>query len=369
MRFLPFVGIDDFAFKKRFTYGTILVDLKTNQPIDLLPTRVGKDVTAWIKQYPNIEIISRDGSKTYAKAISKASPRIKQIGDRWHILHQLFEATKKEVYSILPARWNTQPIVEKKDVSKRKTTLEREMNEEKRWQRIQYVQTLFKKGRSIASIARELRISRGTVYSDLKITSKPSHQKSSPYDPFRPLIKQLVLKRLPAKQIEIICRSKGYNGSLSTLNRIIAEVRKENDMNTTTLSIRGKVINIIWNFHSENHLEQIKAIHPRIIDEFPELLEIDQFVHSFRLLFRRKERDGLRKWITKYKNTSFRHIRSFINGIRQDIHAIWNSIMYPWSNGPVEGQINRLKTLKRLMYGRASFQLLRNRFLYQWDKN
>lgn len=227
MRFFPFVGIDDFAFKKRFTYGTILIDLQTNQPLDLLPTREGNDVTTWLKQYPNIELVSRDGSRTYAKAITEASPQIKQVGDRWHILHQLFEAVKKEVYSILPAKWTTyQGKIVKEKASyapKRNTTLAREKNEETRWERIQSVQTMAREGKSISSIARKLNISRNTVYSDLKISSQPSHRRSSPYDKYRPLIKDLLLKETLAKRIEEVCRSKGYNGSLSTLNKMIAK--------------------------------------------------------------------------------------------------------------------------------------------------
>lgn len=68
-----------------------------------MPSREAEDVTVWLKQYPNIELISRDGSKTYVKAITEDSSRIKQVGDRWHILHQLFQAVKKEVYSIIPS--------------------------------------------------------------------------------------------------------------------------------------------------------------------------------------------------------------------------------------------------------------------------
>lgn len=89
---LPFVGIDDFAFKKRMTYGTIFVDLITKKPIDLLETRKQEDVTEWLKLHSNIALITRDGSKSYAKSVTEASSSIIQVSDRWHILHQLFEA-------------------------------------------------------------------------------------------------------------------------------------------------------------------------------------------------------------------------------------------------------------------------------------
>jgi transposase len=56
---------------------------------------------------------------------------------------------------------------------------------------------------------------------------------------------------------------------------------------------------------------------------------------------------------------------SFANGLRQDFSAVYNALSMVWSNGQVDGQINRLKFVKRMMYGRANFDLLRKRFLYQ----
>ncbi|WP_412766691.1 transposase [Ureibacillus terrenus] len=134
-----------------------------------------------------------------------------------------------------------------------------------------------------------------------------------------------------------------------------------------TLSLRKKIIHIIWDFEKVNHEEEMNAIHPQLFEEFPALLELDQLVGSFRTLLHAKASDGLRKWLVAYKDSKFQYIDSFLNGIKEDQRAVWHSIVLPWSNGPVEGQINRLKTLKRLMYGRASFHLLRNRFLYRWD--
>lgn len=95
-------------------------------------------------------------------------------------------------------------------------------------------------------------------------------------------------------------------------------------------------------------------MHPKILEEFPKLLEVE-LVKSFRTLFHHKARDGLRKWLLTYRDYNSDHIRSFMNGIKMDVKAVWQSIVQPWSNGPVEGQVNRLKTLKRLMYGRANF--------------
>ena len=85
------IGVDDWAFKKRLKYGTIIVDLEKNEVIDLLPDREGKTLTGWLKQYPSIETVSRDRSSTYASATAEADGKIIQIADRWHILKNLTE--------------------------------------------------------------------------------------------------------------------------------------------------------------------------------------------------------------------------------------------------------------------------------------
>ncbi len=86
------LGIDDWANKRGHTYGTILVDLESRQPVDLLNSREADDVTAWLKQHPGVEIISRDRGHDYAKAASDGAPTAQQVADRWHLLKNLREA-------------------------------------------------------------------------------------------------------------------------------------------------------------------------------------------------------------------------------------------------------------------------------------
>ena len=83
-------------------------------------------------------------------------------------------------------------------------------------------------------------------------------------------------------------------------------------------------------------------------------------------LFIERKSEKLAQWMKQCETLDFPFIQSFLQGIRQDLDAVTLSIREAWSNGPVEGHINRLKTIKRLMYGRASFQVLKNRVLYQF---
>ena len=83
------IGLDDWAWKRRLRYGTLICDLEQGLPIDLLPDRTVETVSAWLQKHPSIEIVSRDGSSEYASAIKKGAPQARQVSDRWHLVKNL----------------------------------------------------------------------------------------------------------------------------------------------------------------------------------------------------------------------------------------------------------------------------------------
>lgn len=96
-----YIGIDDFSFKRGITFGTIICDLKTGKPIDIIDSRNLEQVTEHLKLYKNVKVVSRDRSTTYAKAIKDAIPTAAQIADRFHIIHNFFEGVSdffEEIY-------------------------------------------------------------------------------------------------------------------------------------------------------------------------------------------------------------------------------------------------------------------------------
>ncbi|MBE1554059.1 hypothetical protein H4683_001134 [Filibacter limicola] len=201
----------------------------------------------------------------------------------------------------------------------------------------------------------------------MRQTEKPNHQRGSPYLQFRPLIQTLILDSQTGNQIEEACRSEGYTGSRSTLNTIIAEERRNTVQGKTKIfSFRQKIIQVIWDFKKGDHMERIHQLHLELLEGFPKIKELDELVQNFRNLFTEKRSGKLVDWLEKYEEIDSLFIQAFIRGVQQDRSAVVLSIQEPWSNGPVEGHVNRLKTIKRIMYGRAGFQVLKNRVLYEF---
>ncbi|QCJ41342.1 ISL3 family transposase [Bacillus sp. S3] len=368
---VPFVGIDDFAFKKRKRYGTIFIDLQTGDILDFLPNRDKESVRSWLIKHPEIQLITRDRAHAYKNAAEEASPKIKQVGDRWHILQHLFDAVKKTIKSIVPPRWkptgqdsNVQQCSSSRPLPKRLQPLVE--HEENVWKRIQNARRLQKEGKSITAIAKQLGISRNTVYKDLATTSKPSLKRTSLYDRYLPLIRNMIADGSKGDKIEAACRKAGFGGHRNTLNYMIADERRDiRNKKPQTLNLQQAIIRILWDKDVQNHKKAFKSLHPNLLKTFPSLMEISEFIQSFRSLFEEKHSSGLRKWLIEHKHSPFTYFQTFLNGIRGDIKAVYYAITLPWSNGKTEGTINKLKNIKRMMYGRAGITVLLNRLRFQ----
>lgn len=98
------ICVDDFAFRKRYSYGTVMVDLETHRIIDIFDSRETKQVEEWLRTFPNLQVISRDGAQTYASASSNAHPNAIQVSDRFHLLKNLSEVVENYMRKLFPSR-------------------------------------------------------------------------------------------------------------------------------------------------------------------------------------------------------------------------------------------------------------------------
>lgn len=361
---LVHIGIEDFAFKKRNRYGTLIINHDTRRPVMILESRTKENVTEWLKQHPAIQTVSRDGSTSYASAISEALPNAQQVADRWHLLKGLFDALKESLNQYVPREWKKTEYTKTNEPIPlvRKLDAQRELHEERVWQRSQQVQALVQQGKKIAWIARHMSISRGTVYADLQRKQKPDFHRNSILNPFLSSIQKWNLEEKTVDEMEKFLRKKGYKGSRSTLNSVVAQIRREQKLGKTTLQVSRATL--LWSIWTETHFEKWKNSLPvEFHKEFPELKQIHRMIQDFLSIVRKKQAESLINWLIKYKSLPFSAIQTFMSYIEKDIKAITAACFLSFSNGITEGHVNRLKTIKRMMYGRASSKLLTQRVL------
>jgi len=424
------VCIDDFALKKRHTYGTIMVDLDTHQVVDLIHSRDGEDVTSWLKTFPNLEIVSRDGSITYAHSITEAHPKAIQISDRFHLLQNLTKYCTEFFKSVVKANVKipvtilkevppidvnnlNMPFTEKvkmanglmdngytfhqiakalqMDIRTVKKILSMSLNEQEEYlistmkrshkhkmlqkeKQIGEVRQLYRLGNSQRSIARQLGLDRRTISKYLNPETTGMHAnlgqtRTSMLDPYKEEIKRYVTNRYTSVQIDAILRRKGYKGSTSTVRHYISKLKKSLFEDPQLLHDkefefvkRREIIALL--FHSKKTKtklseEQIKEIYKL----YPKIESVIDLVNDFRDILRKKRNDALQGWMERATALDIQLLKSFLNGIERDLTAVKNAIAYEYNNGLAEGKINKLKLIKRTMYGRCQFDLLRNKIL------
>lgn len=370
------IGLDDWAYRKGRKYGTVLVDLEKQKIIDLLPDRESSTVEKWLRDHPQIKIVSRDRYANYAIGINKALPEAIHVADRWHLIKNLGEVVKKvldrvrvalkQKAKMLYAPQYSTPISRAALPTRTIQSLERKQK------LIDEVKRLFGQGVSMLAISKTLQLNRITVKSYLSLEkAMPKNCISrTNLHLFENYIRDAVAKR-PGVLIRDLyheIKAMGYDGS-----RSVGYARIGNYMNTFSQEHYLKDIpQANWKPADVSFLFYKKAseLHSRERDIVNYIINVSGEAETCYLLFQRfremienKDGAGLDKWIKDAKATLIKEFHTFSLGVLNDFSAVQNAFNLPWSNGQVEGQVNKLKMIKRQMYGRASFNLLRKRLV------
>lgn len=411
-----------------------MVDIDTHRIIDMINSREYNEVITWLKQFPNLEVVSRDGSITYSNSIKDSHPNAIQVSDRFHLLKNLTSYCKKFLMKHLKVKVQIESTKQNEDkdilLTKENQTLtlfekikeatklsengititkickllkmdirtlkkylamsneEQEKyfnldvrqtnhyeNVSKKEQMISEVKKMYNKGSSKRSIAKELKISRVTVanYLDENISAVNGNygktQSNTILSPYHETINSLLLEGYTFKKIEEFIRNQGYLGSPSTIRMYTTRMRKLNKEaikhtadNNLEFVERSLLIKLLY-----KPLEKVKKLNEgqlnKVLIEYPLVDKIYQVVLEFRNLFKSQKSSDLDSWIETAKQLDIREINSFINGVSRDIDAVKNSITYTYSNGLAEGSVNKIKVIKRIMYGRCDFSTLRTKVL------
>lgn len=382
------LGVDDWAKRKGQRYGTILVDLKRRQILDLLRDRTAETLIQWLGNHPEVQTVSRDRSQTYADAIQQALPDATQVADRWHLLKNasdaLFKIFQQEyplIRTYLELKTDTKAVInaqiQQKEAAKTFTTAE-----QRRQERMDRAKQLHSQGCFQKQIARQLNIHPKTVRRYLQ-SSCPRARRSRTgrlIDPFKPFL----LTRWNegchnATQLFREIQGQGYAGRTTIVRNVIREFRDANGLppRVRTLNVAPlptdpsrrpptlRALTFAVTGRPDKCKEEQKSLIERICAEQPKLGEVISQARTFTTLIREQQAEKLQDWLKQSQSSGYRIWKNFALGIEQDRPAVQAALTHNWSNGPTEGHINRLKCLKRLMYGRAKDDLLRKRVFWQ----
>ncbi|MGB5058419.1 MAG: ISL3 family transposase, partial [Candidatus Promineifilaceae bacterium] len=385
------IGIDDWAFRKGRNYGTIIIDHELGKPIDLLPSSAGKDLKEWLKKYPSIEMVTRDRSGEYRDAITEALPGATQIADRWHLLKNMGETIERHIskrYKSLResmANWAKEDAVDldTENGEKRRRYAPEPEREAIHTARSETRQALYDavkarraQGAYITDIAREFNLSRKTISRWVNSESLPPDtrgrfKRKCLIDAYETYLRDRLAEGC-TNQSQLwreICQQ-GFTGNRELVSKWIREngmsPRTESSHSTgkkeTMVIPRPKALTWLVIRHKEE-LDEDEQYLLKLLLRDTEIAELRRVAHQFMQMIRNQSANEWDSWLEACGQSTIKELKNFAIGLKRDEAAVYEAIRQPWSNGPTEGNVNRLKFLKRQMYGRANFDLLRLKVL------
>ena len=350
------LGVDDFALLRRRSYATVLIDAVTGRRIDVLPDRKADALEAWLQAHPGVAVVCRDGSAAYAQAVSNALPEAVQVADRWHLWRNFGEAALKEVKAHASCWGKGGPASQK--TARAQTTFDR-------WHA---VHDLLDAGVGLLDCTRRLQLSLNTVKRYAR-AAEPDRLRPVPkyratlVDPYRDYLRERreVDPAVPVARLLEEIRALGYPGSSNLLYRYINQGRVEADRRPISPTRLTKLILTDPANLGPDKRNQVA----HLTNACAEMTALVRAAHSFAPLLRPEpgNADRLKDWIACVRTEDLPHLHAFARGLDQDRNAVEAGLTLPYHNGRTEGVNTKTKLIKRQMYGRASFQLLRHRIL------
>ena len=378
------LSVDDFALRRGTRYGTILVDLERHTLVDILADRSANTFAQWLMEHPGVEIVSRDRSGEYAEAVRRAAPHAVQVADRFHLLKNLRDVVLRvfkqhtEVLYLVPTPAAHFQKLTNLRLDRRAS---KERMREQAYKLFRSIHALSKKGMKNAQISRTLGIHRHTVEKYLAFKAPPQRRhftkKVSAIAPYE----DYILKRWKegchnAMQIHREISEQGYPGAYQNVVRITRYLKEQEEVfgeplpdtspGISASHAAGILVKRPKNRSEEElrTLKRLKTVHQvterccTLFEEFAELLR-DKEQRS-----EEQARSRIKKWTEQAKVSGVPELKAFAVKLLQDIEAVVAGMILPYSQGQIEGRVNKLKLIKRSMYGRGKFDLLRQRVLY-----
>ncbi|MFD6326901.1 ISL3 family transposase [Streptomyces sp. NPDC058442] len=371
------VGVDEYATRKGRVYGTVLVDCETRRPVDLLPDREASSLAEWLAKRPGIEVVCRDRAPFFAEGATAGAPQAIQVADRWHLWHNLGEAAERAVARHRPCLRVLVPEPAGKETGD--PTLPEEAPTSP-WKSDRFanrirarhatVHALLEAGHSRRSIGRQLHMTHRTVKSLADAASPEDlfrgqwqHNRTSVLDEYKPYLDDRWNQGCTnAWKLWEEITPLGYQGSYGIVSAYIR--KKRTSPRPVTAQPPAPRVVTRWILSRPESLTESEHLRLKaVLANCPELEALTGHVRSFARMLAERQGERLPEWLDAVRQDDLPSLHTLAAGIDRDRDAVIAGLTLPWNSGVVEGHVNRIKMLKRQMFGRAGFALLRKRVL------
>jgi transposase len=405
------LGVDEWAYRRRLDENTILVDLSTRRPIELLPDASAATFASWLQAHPGVSVIARDRAGTFAEGARQGAPDAVQVADRFHlmqnlrsaleqILNQMVEVRQMAAEALSEQLTQLQPSAATSDDSSAGTALPlpdlrrvrdpyrqrvQEQRRHRRLARYEQVLALHQEGMLHQEIAERLHLTRATVGRYLKAAGFPERapyprleSKLDAYNIY--LTQRWAAGETNGRKLWQELQTQGFTGSLMTVMRWAQRQQvlsppplttrrgrkgqaKQDQREQALAPLRTRRV-VWWLLRRPDTLSaERQVLLARMQQANPAFRQLYRLAVQFTEMLRKRQVEQLRPWLEAAQASDFGELQSLAGSLERDYAAVEAALRLPYSSGPVEGNITRLKLIKRTGYGRASFDLLRLRVL------
>ncbi len=380
------IGVDDWSWRRGKRFGTILVNLETHKIVDLLVDREAESVKQWLAAHPEVDVVSRDRGGCYIDGATWGAPQATQVADRWHILSNLGDAVEEFLIRAqirLEDEKTSPKECQKPDnpLSSFSATPASQRKSQARllrkWKLYQRVQELHAAGMSLRKIGEELGLARNTVRKYFRQPPDPPLPtprplRASQLDPYEDyLLERWSQGERNAAQLYREISACGYPGSASMVRAYVGHLRTTTADGSAPRSrkqraqaVSPRALRWLLARKREDLDQEEQARLDQLLHLSPEVQTVYALLQAFLKMVRQRKHQELRSWMEQAIGSDIPELKSFVVGVERDYDAVYAALRLPWSQGITEGKVNKLKTLKRVMYGRAGFALLRRRLLH-----
>jgi transposase len=362
-------------------HRTILVDLETRRVIDLLPDRTAETFAAWLRQHPEVEVISRDRGGAYAEGARLGAPQATQVADRFHLLRNVTEALERYLireYACLrqaaqapapplptePAAGD--PVVPpSRRVPSRKEE-ERQARRGRKLARYEEVRALRAHGHSVRGIAARTHLDRRTVKRYLQAAGFPENgpraRRTTQISRFVPYLRdRWAAGCRNAKRLWHELRGQGFSGGYTTVTDLLRAWRERpvprggvrcqrggaQQATTAGAAPTFSARQTVWLLRRprETLTEEEQDYLLRLYQVCPHVALAQALVQEFAAVLGARDVEGLYAWLGGTGACPIRELSAVAQGMWLDRQAIEAAVVSDWSQGQTEGQVNRLNSV------------------------